>query len=128
MGQDFRVNDKKTAKNAHLQSPEPLSEQLGTTFRTTYKNKKAHKYGLSKDGVEGSRTPVQKPIHRPSTIVVRRLGFPLSYGGARSYDFGSFMIRPYTQSFAYVVSCLFDAGIRSDRYIRADGSKRLGCC
>ena len=49
--------------------------------------------------------------------------FPLPHGGGRPYGFSSFMLRPHIQSFMCVVSCLFDAGIRSDRYIRADGRR-----
>ena len=65
-------------------------DQKCNTKRNT-KKKKARKIRAFSDGVEGSRTPVQKPIHRPSTIIVRRLEFPPPYGGARPYGFGSFI-------------------------------------
>ena len=67
-------------------------------------------------GVDGSRTRVQKPIRRPSTIIVHLLGFPLPDSDRRLSGFGSFMIRTYAQSIAYAVSHLFDAGLSEDRY------------
>ena len=67
-------------------------------------------------GVEGSRTPVQKPVHRPSTIIVHLLRFPPPDSDRRLSGFGSFILRTYAQSFAYAVSCLFDAGLPGNRY------------
>ena len=68
-------------------------------------------------GVEGSRTPVQKPIPCPSTIIVRYLRrsfsciFPPLPDNERSGRFGSFMVRPRGQSLARVVSHIVDARI-----------------
>ncbi len=67
-------------------------------------------------GVDGSRTRVQKPIHRTSTIIVHLLGFPLPDSDRRLSGFGSFILRTHAQSFAHAVSCLFDAGYPRDRY------------
>lgn len=67
-------------------------------------------------GVGGSRTRVQKSIPRPSTIIVHLLRFPPSDNDERFSEFGSFMIRTHAQSFAYAVSCLFDASAPADRY------------
>ena len=68
-------------------------------------------------GVEGSRTPVQKPIPCPSTIIVRYSGrtfsrlFPPGSDNEQSVPFGSFMVRPRGQSLARVVSHIVDARI-----------------
>ena len=68
------------------------------------------------NGVDGSRTRVQKPVHRPSTIIVHLLSFPTPDSDRRLSGFSSFMIRTYAQSFAYAVSCLIDAGLPEGRY------------
>ena len=73
-------------------------------------------YAVCSHGVDGSRTRVQKPIPRPSTIVVHLLGFPTPDSGGQLSGFGSFIIRTYAQSFVYAVSCLLDASAPEDRY------------
>ena len=73
-------------------------------------------------GVDGSRTRVQKPIPCPSTSVVYFLTFPPRPGNKHPEHFSSFMLRPYAQSFAYVVSHMFEAGILRCECPRAD------CC
>jgi len=61
------------------------------------------------NGPDGSRTRVRSPIPRPSTSLVTHLTFPPSGGDRQPPDFSSFIIRPYTQSFVYVVSHIVDA-------------------
>ncbi len=69
------------------------------------------------DGVDGSRTRVQKPIPCPSTIIVRYLGrafpglFPPEAGNEQPAPFGSFILRPCAQSLTHVVSHMVDARI-----------------
>ena len=55
-------------------------------------------------GAEGNRTPVRKPIPCSSTIIVRYLTFPPPPENGHPDGFSSFILRPYAQSFAYVVS------------------------
>jgi len=55
-------------------------------------------------GLEGSRTPVQKPIPDSSTSVVCYLDFPQQPENKHSDYLSSFMIRTYTQSLVYAVS------------------------
>jgi len=71
-------------------------------------------------GDDGSRTRVQKSIPRSSTIIAGYLTFPLSAGSRHSADFSSFMIRPYAQSFAYVVSHIVDAWVLKCECLRSD--------
>ena len=63
--------------------------------------------------LDGSRTRVRKPIPCPSTIIVSYLTFPPACPGELTLPehFSSFMIRPYAQSLAYVVSCIVDAWV-----------------
>ena len=63
------------------------------------------------DGADGNRTRVRKSIHCPSTIIVCCLTFPPAAGNRHLNAFSSFMIRPYVQSLAYVVSRIDDARI-----------------
>ena len=77
-------------------------------------------------GDDGSRTRVQKPIPRSSTIIVGCLTFPLPRGSGRPHGFGSFILRPYVQSLAQVVSHKVDARIPKCECSGADG-KPLGC-
>ena len=81
--------------------------------------------GVSKhslDGAEGNRTPVQKTFHCPSTIIVCSLSFPLPAESRHPAGFGSFIIRPYVQSLAYVVSHIVEAGFLNCEWSKAD------CC
>ena len=73
-------------------------------------------------GLEGSRTPVRKPIPCPSTSVVYRLTFPPQPEDKHPDCFSSFMIRPLTQSFASVVSYIVEAWVLMCRCTRSD------CC
>ena len=91
---------------------------IAKTFRNTEKYDSFNGFGTSRsNGVEGSRTPVQKPIPCPSTIIVRYPGrsfsrlFPPVADNEQSAIFGSFMIRPRGQSLARVVSHIVDARI-----------------
>ncbi len=77
---------------------------------------------FSFSGAEGNRTPVQKTFHRTSTIIVCYLSFPPSTGSRHPADFSSFMIRPYVQSLAYVVSHIVEAGFLNCEWSKAD------CC
>ena len=73
-------------------------------------------------GLDGSRTRVRNTIPCPSTSVVYSLTFPPHPGNKHPGHFSSFMLRPYAQSFAYVVSHMFEAGILRCECPRAD------CC
>lgn len=61
------------------------------------------------NGVDGSRTRVQRLIPCPSTIIDGFLVFPRKDGSHHPSIFGSFILRPGTQSFVTVVSCKDDA-------------------
>ena len=61
------------------------------------------------DGVDGNRTRVQRPIPCTSTSVVYILTFPPAVPYRHGTAFSSFIIRPYAQSLAYVVSYIVDA-------------------
>ena len=75
-------------------------------------------------GVDGSRTRVQKPIPCPSTIIVIQFcdcsPFPLPDGGRRPSGFSSFMVRPWGQSLAHVVSYIVDAWVLMCRCTKSD--------
>ena len=61
-------------------------------------------------GPGGNRTRVQKPVPCTSTIIVSSFSFPLPHGNGHPCGFSSFMIRLTAQSFAVIVSHMFDAG------------------
>ena len=64
------------------------------------------------DGLGGSRTRVQKPIQRTSTIIDGFFAlrhFPRKRENSQSRISGSFIIRPSAQSLTDVVSCFHDA-------------------
>ena len=78
------------------------------------------------NGVDGSRTRVQKPIPCPSTIIVRYSGwsysclFPPPPGNEQPDEFSSFILRPCAQSLTHVVSHIVDARILKCECLRAD--------
>ena len=76
--------------------------------------------GFLKSGAEGNRTPVRKPIPCSSTIIVSYLTFPPPPGKRHSDGFSSFIIRPYTQSFVYVVSHIVDARVLKCGCLKSD--------
>lgn len=80
------------------------------------------KYVLLKNGADGNRTPVRKSIPCSSTIIVLYLTFPLPSEKGHPDGFSSFIIRPYAQSFAYVVSHIVDA-----RVLKCGCSKSDSC-
>ena len=66
-----------------------------------------------------------EPLSEKRFIVLLRAqpffkGFPPAAKVRRNAAIGSFMIRPYAQSFAYVVSCMDEAGYLTCRCIKAD--------
>ena len=61
------------------------------------------------NGVDGSRTRVQKPIPCPSTSVAYGLTFPLPDLHKHNSGFSSFIIRLRAQSFARIVSYIVEA-------------------
>ena len=77
---------------------------------------------FSFNGVDGSRTRVQKPIPCPSTSVVHNLTFPLQFRYEHRNCFSSFIIRPRVQSFARVVSHIVEAWVLKCECSRSD------CC
>ena len=77
-------------------------------------------------GPGGNRTRVQKPIPCTSTIIVRSLRFPLLHGNEHPCRFGSFILRLTAQSFAAIVSHMFDAGFPMCECVRSD-MQHLGC-
>ena len=102
---------------------------FGFRFVHSESIKKPHKHwifqqlcGLPKSGAEGNRTPVRKSIPCSSTIIVLYLTFPLPSEKGHPDGFSSFIIRPYAQSFAYVVSHIVDA-----RVLKCGCSKSDSC-
>ena len=77
-------------------------------------------------GLGGNRTRVQKPIPCTSTIIVRSFSFPLPHGNGHPCGFSSFMIRLTAQSFAVIVSHMFDTGSPRCECLRG-GMQHLGC-
>ena len=75
-----------------------------------------------KDGPDGIWTRVRKPLPCPSTIIAGHLTFPLPAGDRHPAGFSSFMIRPYAQSLAYVVSHIVDAWVLGCECLRSDSS------
>lgn len=92
---------------------------LGTGPQTS---KKALQIQDFFSGAEGNRTPVRKSIPCSSTIIVLYLTFPLPSEKGHPDGFSSFIIRPYAQSFAYVVSHIVDA-----RVLKCGCSKSDSC-
>ena len=78
------------------------------------------------NGAGGNRTRVQKPIPCTSTIIVRSFSFPLLHGNEHPYRFSSFILRLTAQSFADIVSHIFDTGFPMCECIRS-GMQHLGC-
>ena len=78
------------------------------------------------NGAGGNRTRVQKPIPCTSTIIVRSFSFPLLHGNEHPYRFSSFILRLTAQSFADIVSHMFDTGFPMCECIRS-GMQHLGC-
>ena len=76
-------------------------------------------------GPGGNRTRVQKSVPCTSTIIVRSFRFPLPHGNEHPCGVSSFMIRPVAQSFASVVSHMFDAGFPTCECIGSD-MRQLG--
>ena len=88
-----------------------------------------HKFELMISGLEGSRTPVQKPIQCPSTIIdgfSGSLPFPPPTENSQSIGFSSFMIRPRGQSLPRVVSRFHNAGAAGCGCPPDDG-RQLSC-
>ena len=82
-----------------------------------------------RSGLEGSRTPVQKPIQCPSTIIDGFSGllpFPPPTENSQSIGLSSFMIRPRGQSLPRVVSRFDNAGAAGCGCPPDDG--RQLCC
>ena len=77
-------------------------------------------------GPGGNRTRVQKPIPCTSTIIVRSFTFPLLHGNEHPCRFSSFILRLAAQSFADIVSHMFDTGFPMCECIRS-GMQHLGC-
>ena len=77
-------------------------------------------------GLGGNRTRVQKPIPCTSTIIVRSFSFPLPHGNEHPCRFSSFILRLTAQSFAVIVSHMFDTGFPTCECIRS-GMQHLGC-
>ena len=77
-------------------------------------------------GPGGNRTRVQKPIPCTSTIIVRSFSFPLLHGNEHPCRFSSFILRLTAQSFADIVSHMFDTGFPMCECIRS-GMQHLGC-
>ena len=103
------------------QEEHPTDVRLHMTRAMGKKNKSPENQGFY-DGADGSRTRVRKSVPCPSTIIVCYLTFPPAAGSRHLTAFSSFMIRPYVQSLAYVVSRIVDARIRSCGWPRADSS------
>ena len=76
--------------------------------------------GGKQAGDDGSRTRVQEPIPRSSTIIADYLTFPLPDEKRHPSGFSSFMIRPRAQSFARVVSHIVDAWVLKCECLRSD--------
>ena len=92
-------------------------------FNHIYSQKKCWKpiFPALFSGPDGNRTRVQKPIPCSSTIIVRYFSFPPPDENEHSPGFGSFILRPHAQSFAYVVSYKLDAWVLMCRSTRSDG-------
>lgn len=81
---------------------------------------------FSRSGADGSRTRVQRQIHRTSTIIVSflnswdRTGADALPVPVASWEFSLPHATP-SQSFDGAVSYLVDARILTDRYAKSDG-------
>ena len=99
-----------------------ISSKKSMQHGMQHENEKSpHFCGLS-HGVDENRTRVRRPIHCPSTIIVGYLTFPPAAGSQHPSAFSSFMIRPYAQSLAYVVSHIIDARVLKCECLRSDSS------
>ena len=70
--------------------------------------------------------PRPKTIPCTSTIIVRYFSFPLLHGNEHPCRFSSFILRLTAQSFADIVSHMFDTGFPMCECIRS-GMQHLGC-
>ena len=77
-------------------------------------------------GAGGNRTRVQKSIPCTSTIIVRSFSFPLPHGNEHPCGFSSFILRLTVQSFAVIVSHIFDTGFPMCE-CAGSGMQHLGC-
>ena len=75
---------------------------------------------FAKNGIDGNRTRVQRPLHRTSTSVVFAFTFPPRHPQRHGCRFSSFIIRLYTQSLVYIVSYIVDAWVLMCRCTRSD--------
>ena len=66
----------------------------------------------------------ESPSIAVSPITVVSLSFPPLHARRQAYSFSSFMIRPHTQSLAYVVSCMIDAWVTGCRCPASDSCLR----
>ena len=104
------------------------SEQvrMGICVGTNESSRQAGSLLSTRNGLDGSRTRVQRPIPCPSTSVVCSWRFPPMIRNKQPITFGSFMLRPTAQSFADVVSHIVEARLRWCGCHRSDYCLILG--